>query len=336
MLKNLFLLLFLLNFCTVIGQDKDLLEDISPDLFDSDFRTYDRKTAIYCAQLSEVAYWDSLKIDRLYKEVDKRYPKMNHHYDFIEYTDKKNDTQVLLWGNNKFLIISFRGTEPTRLKDWFSDSKFWNYENLPSAQISLANMPAGHGGFRTSLIRLIQDKDLFKRIGNIISKLNPEVNINSFPIYLTGHSLGAGISQLFIEPLDFKGFNFSGAYHFAPPLAVTCELKEYMESKYKEKVFDIVNYKDYVPRAGRNNTAHFGKFHRICKDGLIYKEEEFFIKFRFWEHFKQVKWHSLSSHLTAVKKNENNHANIENRSANANACITPRKRIKPCGSQPNN
>ena len=191
-------------------------------------------------------------------------------------------------------------------------------------------MPPGHGGFRTSLNNLVKHKNLYGRIEEIITKLNPEANHKSFPIFLTGHSLGAGISQFFIEPLSLKGFNFGGAYHFAPPLAVTCEYYDHMKSNYGNKVYDIVNYKDYVPRAGRNNTAHFGKFYRICTDGLIYKEQEYFIKFRFWERLKLIKMHALSSYLAAVKNQKNTHLEIENRSLDTNQCLVPKNDIKPC------
>ena len=255
-------------------QTNDLLKDLDPSLFNLNFNNYNRESAIYCAQLSEISYWETPKIEDLYQEICEKYPTLNHSYDFIDYTNNNNHTQALLWGTNKFLVLSFRGTEPTKLKDWFSDAKFWNYQSIPTNQTDFVDMPPGHGGFRTSLNNLVKHKNLYGRIEEIITKINPEANIKSFPIFLTGHSLGAGISQFFIEPLSLKGFNFGGAYHFAPPLAVTCGYYDHMKSNYGNKVYDIVNYKDYVPRAGRNNTAHFGKFYRICTDGLIYKEQE--------------------------------------------------------------
>lgn len=330
-MKNKLAWLFLtLNVYLLNGQTIDILTDLNPASFTLNFNDYNRETAIYCAQLSEVVYWDSLKIDGLHKDVCEKYPSLTHKYDFIDYSHKNNHTQALLWGNSNFLVISFRGTEPTKLQDWYSDAKFWNFQSSPTNQTDYVDMPPGHGGFRTSLNNLVKHKALFEKIQKILSKLTPDANQKSFPIFFTGHSLGAGIAQFFIEPLSLQGFNFAGAYHFAPPLAVTCAYHDHMKSNYGHKIYDIVNYKDYVPRAGRNSTAHFGKFYRICKDGFMYSEQEYFIKFRFWERFKLVRMHALSSYLDAVKNPENTHIEILNRSSDSNQCLVPKKDIKPC------
>mgnify|MGYP006077442877 FL=1 len=327
------LLTFLLLLSNLmISQNAEILEDLNLAKFDNDFSTYNQLTSIYCSQISEVAYWDSDEINELNKLMNEKYPDDNHHWELIDHYDKKDHTQALLWGNKNFLIIAFRGTEPSLFKDWITDAKFWNYENNPDSKEDLANMPAGHGGFRRSLMSLITKEDIFKKIDEIILKCSSESLKSNFPIYLTGHSLGAAISQLFIEPLNYKGYNFSGAYHFAPPLAVSCTLNDYMKEKYGDMVYDIVNYKDYVPRAGRNGVAHFGKFHRICKNGLIYSETEAYIKFRFFEYFSEIKLHSLNSHTLALKNTDNTVQKIKERSIEDYSCLEPKTVVNPCGS----
>lgn len=314
-----------------MSQNTEMLNDLSLNKFNKDYTSYDQLTSIYSSQVSEIAYWKSSKIKKLEQSLKELYPDDNYNLKLISHKDRKSHTQVLLYGNKQFLMIAFRGTEPSRIKDWITDAKFWNYKNHPTSNHHLANMPAGHGGFRRSLISLIAKKKLFKEIDKFILMSNSNIERSKFPIYLTGHSLGAAISQLFIEPLNYKGYNFSGAYHFAPPLAVSCKLNEYMKTNYGNKVYDIVNYKDYVPRAGRNGVAHFGKFYRICKNGLIYSEKESYIKFRFFEYFSEIKLHSLKSHIKALKNSKNSFDSISKRSTgNDYPCLRPKNESNKC------
>jgi hypothetical protein len=312
------------------AQNNEMLEDLAINKFEKNFSSYNQLTAIYCSQVSEIAYWKSEDIKNIENQLNNKYPNDNYHLQLIDHKDKKSHTQALLYGNKFFLIVAFRGTEPSRIRDWITDAKFWNYENNYTTIEQLANMPAGHGGFRKSLISLITEKKMFDKIDKIISKLKPDFEKSKFPIYSTGHSLGAAISQLFIEPLNYKGYNFSGAYHFAPPLAVSCKLNDYMKTNYGDKVYDIVNYKDYVPRAGRNGVAHFGKFYRICKNGLIYSEKESYTKFRFYEYLSEFKLHSLANHHKAIRSSENSLAEITKRSVGDYPCIEPKNKIKNC------
>jgi hypothetical protein len=87
-----------------------------------------------------------------------------------------------------------------------------------------------------------------------------------------------------------------------------------MKETFGSKVHDIINYKDFVPRAGRNGVAHFGQFYRICLNGLLYKEAEAYVKFNGTEYFKAFKYHSLKNYLSALRNTENSVAAIDKRS----------------------
>lgn len=309
------------------GQDV-LLSDIDPSNFNQDFSKYDQKTALFCAQISEVAYWNERNIEILKQQVNQNYPENKITYALIDDSYGIHHNQVLLWANKDFMVIAFRGTEPSVLKDWLTDSKYWNYENSKGFNDELSNMPAGHGGFRRSLMRLMQKENLVEKIKNKIMEVDPQADTRTFPIYLTGHSLGAALAQLFILPLQYHQLNFKGAYHFAPPLAVTCQINAELRKKYGSIVYDIVNYKDYVPRAGRNGTAHFGKFYRICDDGYVYKEQEAYVKFRFSEYFTEFKLHALKSHIEMLRKDENTGVLIDQRSAGHFPCIELKGKVR--------
>lgn len=174
----------------------------------------------------------------------------------------------------------------------------------------------------------MQRKNLIEEIKKKINEVNPQVDLKTFPIYLTGHSLGAALAQLFIVPLRYHQLNFKGAYHFAPPLAVTCQMNAELREKYGSVVYDIVNYKDYVPRAGRNGTAHFGKFYRICNDGLVYKEQEAYVRFRLSEYFNEFKFHALKSHIDLLRKKENIAALINQRSDGHFPCMELKGKVR--------
>ncbi len=321
-MSKIFLLFVLisLRLCSE-AQTKEKINDLNPSLFDLDFKNYDKNTALYCAQLSDVVYWDSTEIKRFYKKMIVSYPEENIQYKIINDDSGSNYIQALLWCTKKFLVIAFRGTEPKRIKNWYSDSKFFYYENLPEKNEELSYMPGGHAGFRRALIGLMIDKKIFNEIDAIIHQSISSADTKKFPIYLTGHSLGAGISQLFIHPLNYRKYNFSGAYHFAPPLAVSCEVNQQMRNDYGNVTYDIVNYKDYVPRAGRNNVAHFGKFYRICNDGLIYKENEAYVKFKVTELKDEFKLHSLKNHILYISNNKNKIEDIIKRSTGNFPCM---------------
>jgi len=331
--KLLSLIVLLLGFIRLYGQEDVMLSELNPATVNMDFGDYDPATALYMGQLSELAYWKADQLEGLFNRVDSLYPESNLHYQFLD--NEKTHTQALLWCTKNFLVIAFRGTEPSKLRDWLSDAKFWNYENNPSQNVSLANMPPGHGGFRKSLMELITEKEIFHEIDKIVKKSSPEANLSEFPVYLTGHSLGAAISQLFIECLHYKKYNFAGAYHFAPPLAVSCSLSEYMKANFGDRVYDIVNYKDYIPRAGRNGVAHFGKFYRICDDNLLYKEETAYVRFSGREYFFALKYHKLSNHLRAIRDASNSSAAISGRSDVPFGCMGEGIRyVDPCAETP--
>lgn len=319
-MKKFFIIsLFILkNIC--YSQDL-LIAEIDPLRFNKDFSEYCQETSLYCAQISEIAYWNERNIKILQKQANEKYPEYNIKYKLIDDSYGIHHNQVLLWGNKDFLVVAFRGTEPNKLKDWFTDSKYWNYENSDGFHEELSNMPAGHGGFRRSLMRLLVEKKLIEEIKSTIKEISPNSSLESFPIYLTGHSMGAALSQLFILPLKHNKLNFSGAYHFAPPLAVSCEINKQMREKFGSITYDVVNYKDYVPRAGRNNVAHFGKFYRICNDGLIYEEKESYVKFNLSEYFTEFKLHALNTHIELLRKKENDLKFIRQRSTGNFPCM---------------
>jgi hypothetical protein len=322
---------------------------IKKENFNPDFNNYDQKTALFMAHLSNLAYEDSLKIKIANDIFNLISPKAKYKYEFIQ--DKESSSEVLLFGNKEFVVISFRGTQEA--KDFFTDGKFLGYRSVVDSLNSdkspfFKNIPTGHGGFRKAIMNLIKKKHLMTRLDNFIERLG--VKKEEIPIYTTGHSLGGALSSLFIGVLVGEGYNFKGAYHFAPPLAIwkSYALKLQKSPVIKNCVYDIVNNTDYisrVPRYGRKNFKHLGKFYRIykneAKEPLIYNEVEKYFKYRKLEKFNPYKtlfdrYHRLSHYIEGVsfKKNDLNSINIRSKelkgcsSMRRNCSVRNRKFIK--------
>ena len=324
-MKKIFSVILTLLFIQQLpAQEAVLLDDLNIHSFNGDFSHYDQGTSIFCAQISELAYWDQTKLVSFFKKLNSKYSNDRFQFKLINDRIGAHHNQALIVGNRKFIIVAFRGTEPTVFKDWFSDVKYWHYENTDKTDPMIADIPPGHGGFRTATRRLIMEKDLIGAIKTMIHEYASGMDETEFPVYLTGHSLGAAISQMFIEPLVKGTLKFKGAYHFAPPLAVGCSVNAEMKNKYGSIVYDIVNYKDYVPRAGRNDVAHYGQFFRICNNGLIFKEKETYVKFSVKEYLSEFKLHSLAAHVKAIRDDRNSYEAISQRSSgSAVPCMGP-------------
>ncbi len=311
------------------------LSDLNPNNFSLDFREYNRKNAIFCAQLSNIVYEPEGSIKRFVEELNLKYPQANYKCQFIQ--DIETSTEVLIFGNEYFVIVAFRGTK--ELKDFKTDAKFLGYKTLVDRinDNRYEYIPIGHAGFRKSLMSIIR-KDKEDLIGKLKVFINDSIKqqIENIPVFLTGHSLGGALSHMFILPLKLNKFNYSGGYNFAPPLAIWKDdaLKMRADSSIFNVTYDIVNNTDYItrlPMYSRINMGHIGKFYRICysdKDRLfpeIYREDELFFKYKIWEKFTVIKalfdkYHRMAYYLKAVSDNKNSNERIIERSGALETC----------------
>lgn len=304
--------------------------DLNPSNLNLDFSEYDQKTATFSAQLSNIVYEEELSINSFVSKLNNLYPEAEYKMKFME--DKKTDTQMMIFGNKNFVFLVFRGTYG--FHDLMRDGKFRGVRSkIDSTGKSFhPNLPAGHRGFRKSVIRLLDSSlvNLYGEIDNfIINELKKDKN--SIPIYLTGHSLGAALSSMIINPLLKKGYNFKGAYHFAPPLAIwDTDANELIHNpKIHDVTYDIINYTDIITRMpgyGRKKLKHIGKFFRVCypnrdfSNPLIYHEdEEIFYKYLKREKVKPIgalfkDYHRLKFYIAAVSLSVNSIEQIMERS----------------------
>lgn len=311
----------------------DMLRALNPANFDADFSTYKQNTALFCAHLSDAAYLPMDKFVELESRLNTAYS--NSYTITVIETSVRSRALFLL--NKNFLVIAFRGTEFNEMKDILTDGKFKNYRTNDDSRLALHNLPTGHAGFRRGIMELINETAIFEKMDKLIASL--PAGVSKLPIYLTGHSMGAAYASMFTGCLfQDKNYNFKGAYNFAPPLAIDCEEANSIRNACGSLIYDIVNYKDYVARAGsycRRNYSHIGKFYRISDLYTLYQEDEHYVRFTRKEYGVKslIEYHSLQGYINATGLDANTEAEIQKR-VDAKACFFCNKdynKVHSCG-----
>jgi len=301
------------------AQELSNIQDLNPRNFNMDFSNYDRGTALFCAELSNLVYDSSEKGKKILNNLKTQYPSENIQYEYV--IDNSRKLQVLLLGCKDFVIIAFRGTVKKEIINLITDVKYWNYGNDSTDKGPYKYIPPSYGGFRKMTMRLINKDSLFENLANFIPKCNPTVLKEDFPVFMTGHSLGSALAQLLIKPLEANHFKFMGLYNFAPPLTVSYRVNSEMRKQYESRTFDIVNHKDYVARFGQSYRKHFGKFCRICDNHLIYREPDKYYSFTFLQRFRVLQYHDIENYIHPIKDTVNSNENIVKRSGKECNCF---------------
>ena len=223
--------------------------------------------------------------------------------------------------------MAFRGTEFSKLKDIVTDAKYKRYIQDEKHNSDWKNLLPGHAGFRKASKSLI-DTNLIESVNSFISQYTVS-SIKTFPIFTTGHSLGAGIAQMFINPLRFDNLNYSGTYTFATPLVISSDTNNSMVNEFKEScnhiIHNIVNYRDYVSRAGitigKRSLAHVGNYYRICLDTReIVQTNPVAIRFFHGKKRFLKKYHTIINILNYLQYNINSTELVSERTKKTCVC----------------
>lgn len=360
-MKNILLLMLFLCCTTVLvtGQDVSfVLDDLNPKNFNTDFTDYDQSTAVFCAQISNLVYYDLSEIDQRIELLRARHPEEDIQYRFItqvgshhpltpqqvedggkrrKLQKNKTESEVLIFATKRFAVISFRGT--SSFKDIKTDLRFQTFRSKLDTTESHRGLPAGHNGFRLSLINLMNRHKFFDQLAEMVDYY--QVDRQNYPIYLTGHSLGGALAIMAIKPLQFNSeFNFGGAYTFAPAMAVA-HTDTFKFSDVKSRIYNIINHTDIVPRLNSNRGNHIGKYYRFSAyrhdmyrkdDGALYQEKVRHVKFLRREKMVIIgtvlKYHGLDRYIERIKLPYNSNTDVLGRGFDARACIYRGSKIK--------
>lgn len=211
--------------------------------------TFSYENAYHFAELSKLAYE---KDENTFKNKTSKYGYKN-----IKYFDKSG-AQCYGLENNDFVVLTFRGTEPTTTNDVKADLNILHGKD--SRGITKGSV---HRGFRDEVDTLWPD---------ITSWLG---TTNDKPVYTCGHSLGAAMSGIAASRIkDATSYNYG-----CPRIGTKPWAKEFDNT---HKMYRFVNDRDIVPRIPPRwlRYKHCGELHHIGKNGKIKKNPNPFNQFK--------------------------------------------------------
>ena len=171
-------------------------------------------------------------------------------------------TQMFVAGNDKAMILAFRGTEKN-LEDWLSDVK-----------VKLTGGPFGmiHEGFGLAL------SSVWAQVLEAIKDYQDKGQ----GLWITGHSLGAALATLatakFLEkPMQVPGLQTQvrGLYTFGSPRVGNGDFTKKFDELFKSKTFRFVHNRDIVTRVAPRVVLgydHVGHVYYIDKDGVLHTD----------------------------------------------------------------
>jgi|LWDU01.1.fsa_nt_gi hypothetical protein len=202
-------------------------------------REFSFKNSTFFSNLSMNAYLDVVEFSEIYSD----------NYD-IKFFNNGSTQCYAIW-DDKDLIYSFRGTEPTKLADIKADIKFLKTESDSNGKV--------HRGFKQAL-DLIWD-DLLNHHNHNITVRHVLTKNSERNVYFTGHSLGAALATLAAARLGDSVHNDIIGYTFGSPRVGNADFKK----AFKPKFYRFRNNNDIVTRhpmefVGFTHIGHFNYF----------------------------------------------------------------------------
>ena len=209
------------------------------------------KTAVRMALLSKIVYDDQDSINRKLLKMGLK--------DWFWFDNE--GTQAIIIKTHKEIIICFRGTEPNQMTDVLSDLKAWPKRSQERGLV--------HFGFAQAL-----DK-VYDKIKTEIERIKSDIDVDTYKIICTGHSLGAALATLLASRIDADEL-----YTFGSPRVGTRSFVKEMDNDSITH-YRFVNNNDIVTSVplALMMFRHHGELVYINHYGNIRK-------MTFWQRFK--------------------------------------------------
>lgn len=178
-----------------------------------------RQNALVLGEFSNIAY---LSEDKVKGAIEKQGMSL------VKYLSHK-ETQVVIAKDNSSIIVSFRGTEPTKIKDWLTDF-----------DVCLVAGPGGkvHEGFNVAL------NCVWKELLEVLREHRQKREL-----WVTGHSLGGALATLAVAKLRLERDEpVSGMCTFGQPRVGDRDFAARFDADFGSKIFRYVNNNDIIPR----------------------------------------------------------------------------------------
>jgi triacylglycerol lipase len=227
---------------------------LSEILFESRATVYSHNNAYWLAQAANIAYQDKPTIQPAVAALGLK------QFEFLS----RKDTEAYLAANDEVIIVAFRGTEPTHLRDLLAD-----------AQLHKVRGPLGqvHRGFLHAF-ELVKD-DMVDAIQRLRDKTHPQ------SLWCTGHSLGGGLAVVAAAHLLEEGHTVNGLYTFGQPRVGDETFATECARRLAGQYFRFVNNNDTVTRVAPRvlGYTHTGEVRYIDVDGQIHADISFWDRF---------------------------------------------------------
>lgn len=207
-------------------------------------QVYDENESRMFASLSSVSYCESM--DKVYSwtctACSESKTRLVPGKIRVVDAGTKNATRIIIGKlrDQSGCLMAFRGSN--NVENWVRDFQFWEID--PSSFDGCDGCKVHHGFY--DIWKNVREPALtaLKDVG-----CKPDENDADNLLYVTGHSLGAALTQLAMFALDDAGFNIAKTYSFEAPRIGNKAFSEAFSSRFLRKfpVFRITHYMDPVP-----------------------------------------------------------------------------------------
>jgi triacylglycerol lipase len=233
--------------------------------FQTTASTYSRENAWWLGQAADIAYGKPGEIRRTFESWGLG------KFRFIN--GKRTGTQAFVAGNRKLIIVAFRGTEPKKIKDWFTDAKVRQVDGV-------------HRGFKGAL------EDVWDEVEDIIQVFKgrrlsfADVARRTRPlaapsVWITGHSLGAALANLAVARMIEEDSPVAGLYTFGQPRTGSRRWARDFDQDFKDRAFRFVNNNDVVTRVPPRELGyrHVGTLRYFDVNGKMHEDISWWHRF---------------------------------------------------------
>ncbi|MGA5134198.1 lipase family protein [Streptomyces olivoreticuli] len=202
-----------------------------PSALDHKARAYSLAHAYWLAQASDLAYKDPATIEE--QARDWGFDRVRHHETRFTPPFPLEDTQAYTMASDDMIITAFRGTEPSEIRDWLSDT----------------STPPWPGPSRTGYVHYGFGQALESIYPDVRNTLQ-ELRTNGQTVWFTGHSLGGALAMLAGARLYLEEPRLlaDGVYTYGQPRTCDRLLASAYDKGFKQRMFRFVNNNDIVPQ----------------------------------------------------------------------------------------
>lgn len=235
------------------------------------------------------AYWLAYCADRAYKgEGYLEKHSLNSwgfdQFDFI----KRSDTQCFVASTDKFVIVTFRGTEKNSVKDIVTDLDM-GFSKGYNGRV--------HSGF----------KDAYEGVKEKLELKLAEHQAREKTVWVSGHSLGGALAVLAAHDLHEKDYRVHGLYTIGQPRVGDSSFTKSLDTLMQDRYFRFSHKDDKAPGVPDKKLGykHGGKnIYILSRSRLALRRKKSNKVTRFIKSLvNTLSAHSSSNYAKAIRKN---------------------------------